>query len=62
MEEKLKDYMENLFRDVPDTEQAREIKEEILQNITDRLPFPHFHCIIQNVFFNFESAYTIFIK
>ena len=33
MEEKLKDYMENLFRDVPDTEQAREIKEEILQNI-----------------------------
>lgn len=36
MEEKLKDYMENLFRDVPDTEQAREIKEEILQNITDK--------------------------
>lgn len=36
MEEKLKDYMEKLFRDVPDTEQAREIKEEILQNITDK--------------------------
>lgn len=36
MEEKLKAYMENLFRDVPDSEQAREIKEEILQNITDK--------------------------
>lgn len=36
MEEKLKTYMEQLFRDVPDSEQAREIKEEILQNITDK--------------------------
>lgn len=36
MEEKLKAYMEQLFRDVPDSEQAREIKEEILQNITDK--------------------------
>lgn len=36
MEEKLRAYMEQLFRDVPDSEQAREIKEEILHNITDK--------------------------
>lgn len=36
MEEKLRAYMEQLFRDVPDSEQAREIKEEILQNVTDK--------------------------
>lgn len=36
MEEKLRAHMEELFRDVPDSEQAREIKEEILQNIIDK--------------------------
>ena len=36
MEERLRAYMDGLFRGMPDTAQAREIKEEILQNITDK--------------------------
>ena len=36
MEDKLRAHMDHLFRDVPPTRQATEIKEEILQNITDK--------------------------
>lgn len=36
MEDKLRAHMDHLFRDVPPTKQATEIKEEILQNITDK--------------------------
>ncbi len=36
MEEKLRAHMDELFRDAAPTEQTREIKEEILQNITDK--------------------------
>ncbi len=36
MESKLREHMDELFRDVPPTKQSIEIKEEILQNITDK--------------------------
>lgn len=36
MKDKLRAYMDHLFREVPQTMQAIEIKEEILQNITDK--------------------------
>ena len=36
MEEKLRAHMDELFRNAVPTEQTREIKEEILQNITDK--------------------------
>ncbi len=36
MEDKLRAYMDHLFRDVPQTKKAVEIKEEILQNLVDK--------------------------
>ncbi len=36
MREKLRDYVEELFRDAPKTKQIVEIKEEIIQNTADR--------------------------
>lgn len=36
MENKLRAHMDHLFRDVPPSKQATEIKEEILQNILDK--------------------------
>ena len=36
MEDKLRAYMDHLFRDVPTTKKAIEVKEEILQNIVDK--------------------------
>lgn len=56
MEEKLKRYMDELFRDVPDTEQAREVKEEILQNITDK-----YHDLLQEGKSE-EAAYNIAVE
>lgn len=36
MENRLREYMDDLFADVPPTKQAVELKEEILQNLTDK--------------------------
>lgn len=36
MEEKIKSYVEGVFRDVPKSERAENIKSEILQNLTDK--------------------------
>lgn len=36
MREKLKDYVNSLFRGAPDTQRNRELREEILQNTLDR--------------------------
>lgn len=36
MEDKLRAYMDHLFREVPQTKKAVEIKEEILQNLVDK--------------------------
>lgn len=36
MENKLKAYVNNLFRDAPATAKAYEVKEEILQNLKDK--------------------------
>lgn len=36
MIDKLREYVDNLFKDAPQTKQAAEIKEEILQNTIDR--------------------------
>lgn len=36
MEDKLRAYMDHLFREVPDSKNAVEVKEEILQNLLDK--------------------------
>lgn len=36
MQDKLRSYMDSLFQDAPETHRAVELKEEILQNLTDK--------------------------
>lgn len=53
MEDKLRAHMEHLFRDVPPTKKAVELKEEILQNLVDK-----YHDLIQEGKSE-EAAYNI---
>ena len=36
MKDKLKDYIDQIFADAPNTQRAREMKEELYSNISDR--------------------------
>ena len=36
MENRLREYMDDLFGEIPPTKQAVELKEEILQNLIDK--------------------------
>lgn len=53
MEDKLRAHMDHLFRDVPPTKKAVELKEEILQNLVDK-----YHDLIQEGKSE-EAAYNI---
>lgn len=56
MEERIKNYIESVFRGVPQTEHSESIKNEILQNLLDK-----YHDL-KNEGRNDEEAYAIAIS